>query len=137
MTTFQQKLAISIGSTALFALINIPQTYKLINSLIDLDLYNESTHCPTNIGLILHAIIFFILTFLSMGDPTKRTGTKLKHSIYGTLIFFFISSPMLYSTLNLTIGSQVADVNGCPTMMGIGLTSLIYFISLIAIMYLP
>jgi tRNA(Ile)-lysidine synthetase-like protein len=42
MSTFSQKLAISMGSAALFTLINLPQTYKLTNSILPLDLYNSN-----------------------------------------------------------------------------------------------
>ena len=134
MATLNQKLLISAGSAFLFTLINLPQTYKITNSLTDLNLYNN---CPTNIGVIIHTIIFFTLTFLSMSNANANVGTKLKHSIYGTLIFYLISSPPVFALINTILGDQYADINGCPTLKGVMLHSLIYFIILVLIMYLP
>lgn len=137
MATLQQKLYISIGSALLFAFINLPQTYKLTNNLIPLNLFNEATNCPTAIGLIVHALVFFVLTFLSMGNPYEKTGIKLKHTIYGTLIFFLISSPAVFSLVGSILGNQIADANGCPTIMGVGLHAIVYCMALVAVMYLP
>ena len=69
------------------------------------------------------------LTFLSMGDPNKKTGIKLKHTIYGTLIFYFLSSSAMYS---LT-GSK----NGCPTLWSVLLHAVVYCALLVGLMYLP
>lgn len=137
MATFQQKLYISLGSAALFALVNLPQTYQLTDSLLPLNLYNSITGCPTGVGLIIHAIVFFVLTFLSMGDPRNKTGIKLKHTIYGTLIFFLISSPAVFSLVGSILGNNIADSNGCPTLVGVLLHAVVYCAALVGVMYLP
>lgn len=139
MSTSSQKLAISIGSGVLFTLINLPQTYKLTNGILPLDLYNNNTNCPTSIGLLVHAIVFAVLTFLSMGHDNsyENTGFKLKNTIYATLIFFLISSPTVFSLVGSVLGNWVADANGCPTTMGVLLHSVVYSLALFGVMYLP
>ena len=72
-----------------------------------------------------------------MGNPRERTGIKLKHTLYGTLIFFLISSPAMYALINKVLGNQFADVNGCPTLMGVSLHAAVYCLALVAVMYLP
>jgi hypothetical protein len=134
MSTANQKLIISASSAFLFTLINSPQTYKITNSLTELNLYEN---CPTNIGIVIHTIIFFVLTFLSMTQANASIGTKLKHSIYGTLIFYIISSPPAFALLNTILGDEYADINGCPTIKGILLNALTYCSILFGIMYLP
>ena len=135
MTTFQQKLIISLGSALVFTAVNLPCTYKITNNV--LHTFNATTNCPTNLGLLVHAVVFFLLTFLSMGNPLINSGVKLKHTIYGTLIFFLISSPTVYSFVGSILGPHFADVNGCPTLYGLLLHALVYCLVLVAVMYLP
>lgn len=137
MTTFNQKLTISMNSALLFGLINLPQVYKLTDNLLPQNLYNHMISCPTNMGLIVHTIIFFVLTFLSMGILKENIGIKLKHTIYGTLIFYLISSPAFFSFVGSILGQQFSNANGCPTLLGVGLHSLVYCAILVAVMYLP
>jgi hypothetical protein len=94
--------------------------------------------CPTNVGLLTHALVFFALTFLSMRSASYVSdGVKLKHSIYGTLIFYLISSPAMYSFVASILGSSVASPAGCPTVMGVVIHSLVFCAALIGVMYLP
>ena len=137
MATFGQKLSISIKSALLFAVVNLPQVYKLTDSVLPINLFNSGTNCPTNTGLLVHAIVFFVLTFLSMSFATARLGIKLKHSLYGTLIFFLISSPAMYSFVGSVLGDQFADSNGCPTMLGVVLHAAVFCAALVGVMYLP
>jgi len=125
MATLQQKAMISAQSAVLFLAVNLPQTYKLTDSILPLKLANGS--CPTSLGVFVHTLVFFLVSFLTMGDPRKDTLGKLKHAIYGTLIFFFLSSPTMYS---LT-GSR------CQTVGSVVLHTIIYFLALVGVMYLP
>lgn len=137
MATLQQKVAISTSSALQFALLNLPFTYRLTNSLLPLATYDTTTNCPTNLGLLVHAIVFFLISFLTMGDPRERTLLKVKFSLYGTLIAFFLSSPSMYALTGSIFGSNIADANGCPTLMGVLLHAFVYFLALVGVMYLP
>ncbi len=138
MASLQKKIMISLVSANLFLiinLINLPATYNFMNK-IGLSFYNKATGCPTHIGLIHNALIFFIISYITMGNSASK-GVKIKHSLYGTLIYYFVSSPALYSLMGKLLGNQIADVNGCPTTIGIILHSFVYFLILVAVMYLP
>jgi len=137
MTTLSAKISISFGSAVLFTLVNLPQTYRLTNKLLPFNLYNSSTKCPTNTGLLLHATVFFLLTYLSMGNPQINSGVKLKHTLYGTLIFYLLSSPAVFSLVGSVLGRRYASAAGCPTLMGVLFNAFLYFVFLVAVMYLP
>ena len=130
MSTFQEKFLISLKSAVLFGLVNMAVIYKFINA-------TNQTNCPTNTGLLLSAMVFFVLTFLSMLYAPLSTGLKLKFSIYGTLIFYLISSPAMFSLTGSIFGNKIASVAGCPTNYGVLLHAAVYCFALVGLMYLP
>jgi hypothetical protein len=135
MASFQAKLNISLGSAVLFLLFNSPQAYKLTSGFTKAKLYENG--CPTNLGLIVHTIIFFLITyFFSMSKSSTDSGIKLKHAVYGTLIYFFVSSPALYSFVSSILGSGIATKEGCPTNTGLLVHTVVYCMALVAVMYL-
>ena len=99
MSNFDQKLAISVKSAIMFYLINLPITYNFTSELFNSTLI--SLNCPTNYGIILHTLVFFVITYLSMSKSKINNGIKIKHSLYGTLIYYFISSSPFYSFINM------------------------------------
>tara|TARA_B110000208_G_C11777134_1_gene432467 strand:+ start:34 stop:444 length:411 start_codon:yes stop_codon:yes gene_type:complete len=135
MSTFEKKVLISIKSAILFLLVNLPNTFKLTSKLLKLNLYNK--YCVTNLGLIIHTLVFFSLTYLSMSKSKINKLIKLKHSIYGTLIYYLLSSPAIYYISYLLFGNIVSNINGCYTINGLLIHSVLYCLSLIGIMYLP
>ncbi len=128
MSTLKEKLAISIFSAILFIGVSMPQTYRLTNSY--------ANECPTSNGLLLHTFVFFVLAFLSMWGSNASTGSKVKFSIYGALLYFLISSPAMFSLTGSIFGQAVAT-NGCPTTIGTFLHALVYCAGLVGLMYLP
>ena len=136
MSTLAAKSAISFGAALLFALINLSSTYQISSQLLSLNLLDVNK-CPTVLGQLVHTFVFFGLTFLGMGNVSIKTGIKLKHSLYGTLIYFLISSPAIYSLTGSLFGQSIASSSGCPTLLGIALHSLVCFLFLVAVMYLP
>ena len=136
MATFQQKAMISMWSAGTFALLNAPMTYKFTNKLLSLSTYKNG--CPTYTGSLLHTSVFFSLSFLSMvlGESNSSYSTMLKHSLYGSLIYFFVSSPQMYSVTK-SLSSNTSTSSGCPTIMGVLLHSFVYFVILVTVMYLP
>lgn len=136
MATLEQKSLISLGSAITFLIVNLPLTYRFTNSILPFSTFNTATNCPTSAGLLVHALVFFLITFLTMGNPRRETGLKVKYSLYGTLIFFLLSSPAIYSLTGAIFGRSIAT-NGCPTFMGVVLHSIVYFLFLVAVMYLP
>lgn len=141
MATFNQKLSISLASAGLFALVNLPCTYnftnKLSNDLLKINLYDDEKRCPSNVGLIVHALVFLLITYASMHGSKQPDGVKWKHSIYGALIFYLVSSPAVYSLINRVLGERFSTKEGCPKNEGIILHSLVYASILLGVMYLP
>ena len=130
MSTLEQKIRISLGSAALLAILTLPQTYMFTNKLFPIKLYDINTGCPTNSGRLIHILVFSILTYFSMSGANVPRIIKLKHTIYGALIAYFITSAPVYA---LTSGS-----GGCPDgVCKVILQSLIYSAALIGVMYLP
>ena len=64
--------------------------------------------------------------------PEKQLslGKKIKYSFYAALIFFFVSSPMMYQTMQKLNGHiiNVSDPAGCPSNSGLILHTFIYFL---------
>jgi hypothetical protein len=137
MASLNTKIIISLKSSILFLIINLPQTYQVMNNLFGEIFYNKQSKCPTNWGLIIHTLIFFTITYIGMSSINISNGIKLKHSLYGTLIFYIISSPALFSVMGSLLGNWVSTSSGCPTLPGILLHSVIFCMALVGVMYLP
>ena len=137
MASLNTKIIISLKSSILFLIINLPQTYQLMNNLFGNILYNKQKNCPTNWGLIIHTLIFFTITYIGMSSINISNKIKLKHSLYGALIFYLISSPALFSVMGSILGNWVSTSSGCPTFMGLLLHSVVFCMALVGVMYLP
>ena len=129
MASFDQKLKISLGSSLLFFIINSPKTYELTSFITKLNLFNFDTNCRTNTGIIIHTFLFFLISYLSMNNVKSSTGIKLKHSIYGTLIYYLVSSPAFYSFISLLFNKSFVNIE-CPNILSVILLSIIYCASL-------
>ena len=57
-------------------------------------------------------------------------GKKFKYSFFSALIFFFVSSPVIYQIANKIFGHHfnIAEANGCPTNSGLLLHTFIFFV---------
>ena len=126
MSTLQAKLLISAGSALLFNIVKLPETNRLITGSL----------CPTDKGILIGVLIFFIITYLSMWSSPQSSGLKLKFTIYGTLLFFLISSPVMFSLTRSLFGNSLTDSSGCPTNTGVIIHSLVYMLALVGLMYL-
>jgi hypothetical protein len=64
--------------------------------------------------------------------PEKElsVGKKFKYSFFSALIFFFISSPVIYQLMNNVTRNLfvVADEHGCPSNSGLLLHTFLFFI---------
>jgi hypothetical protein len=72
--------------------------------------------------------------------PEKELSVwrKIKYSFYSALIFFFVSSPIMYQLMNRLYGHyfMVSDANGCPSNSGLLLHTFIFFIIIFTAMNL-
>ena len=130
MATLEQKVKISLGSSGLFYLLNSSSSFSFISKFLNLNLIENG--CPTHQGIFVNTMLFFIITYLSMGDPFKKQLFKLKNTTYGTLVYFMISSPTVYYITN-----KILNLNECRSTVSLMIHSAIYFILLVGIMYFP
>ena len=150
MATLNKKVMISLNSALLFVLVNHPnllsfgpRTVGAVGKKFGITGNSQgstdykSVICPTNVGLLLNALYFFTISYFSMGGTKVKKGIKVKHALYGTLIFYLVSSPALYSVVGSILGNTFASKSGCPTLYGVLLHALVYCCILVGVMYLP
>jgi hypothetical protein len=130
MATLEQKVKISLGSAGLFYLLNTVDSFKFISKILDINLLEND--CPTYLGQFVNTVVFFIITYLSMGNPLNNQLFKLKNTTYGTLIYFMISSSTMYYLINKVINSSE-----CRSNLSLFIHSFLYFIILVGVMYFP
>jgi hypothetical protein len=61
----EKKMLISLMSATLFYIVANPKTFLLVRSLLSNGISNAAG-CPTNIGLLVHALVFFLITWSLM-----------------------------------------------------------------------
>ena len=135
MSTLEQKARISLGSAALLALVNLPQVYKFTNNLLPVNTFNEATNCPTQSGRLVHILVFALLSYLSMGKANVDQGIKLKHTVYGALIAYFVTSPPVYAFTDALFGARTGG--RCPDALRVAIQALLYAAALTGVMYFP
>lgn len=129
MATFKQKLRISAESSLLFSLLNLPEVFQLQAS-------GQAKACTSPHALVLHAALFFAATFATMAHPSL--GTKVRRSLYGTLIFYLASSPAMYSVVGSVLGDGAGTLrDGCPTKLGVFVQAALFCAMLVGVMYIP
>lgn len=155
------KAKYSAQGALVFFLIAAPFTYQLVQGLLG-GFVNvaDAAGCAKPAGLILHTIVFFGLLYVLMSMPhgdtelmggekakvckadrkVKKTPLlKIKYSIYSALVFFLLANPVTYKVVQNLIGGlvKIADTAGCPTLAGVGVHSVVYFLVLYGLMALP
>ena len=66
-------------------------------------------------------------------------GRRIRFAVYATVLFFAISSPLMYKLLRELIAffssdsRPLIDEGGAPTARGLVLTTLVYFVAIIAV----
>ena len=126
MSNFKEKFLISTGSGLLLCGINSTYTYNFTGL--------NQNGCPTSAGKLIHILLFLVLSFLTMPELKKNTLLKFKYALYGSLIGFFIFSPELFTVIGTYMNTLS---NNCLNNYGLLIHTLLYIVSLTAIMYLP
>ena len=140
--SFMQKLSISMRVALIFLVTSLPFTYSQTNKFLSTT--SGLNNCPSALGKFVHAIVFFILNLVLMKYynnqkpecDRKPLGLMLKYSFYGMLIAYFLSDNDTFKLTNSLIGGM-SDINGCPTLKGVLLHSLVYVGVLTGVMYFP
>jgi len=74
----QQKFLISVMSALVFFVISTPKTYRLTRSIFG-KWVSGPTGCPTIRGLVLHAVVFVLITWAMMN--IKKEGYSVEENI--------------------------------------------------------
>ena len=61
----EKKVLISLMSAALFYIVANPQTFLVVRGLLG-DGISSASGCPTTVGLLVHALVFFLITWALM-----------------------------------------------------------------------
>lgn len=71
MLTVSKKLRITLLSVFIFLLVSAPVTYKLTNSIFGgtAVMCSNGGSCPTGFGLVLHTLVFGLITYALMFIP--------------------------------------------------------------------
>lgn len=136
--TLVDKARISLSVAILFIIVSHPEVAKLLNNV--LPVWNNQMQCKTNFGVFIHTLLFFLLNIGQMliGDKNNERlslGLKVKYSFWSTLMFFVLSNEQTYKLMNNLY--SVAGDSGCPNDVGIIIHSVVYFLLLVGVMYLP
>jgi threonine/homoserine/homoserine lactone efflux protein len=61
----EKKFMISLMSAALFFIVANPQTFLTVRSLLG-DGISSASGCPTQVGLLVHTLVFLLITWALM-----------------------------------------------------------------------
>lgn len=125
MPELSKQINISVFSAFMFFVVNLLRIQK----------EDDNYFCTKQKELFLLTFIFGVMSFFSM-CPKIDIKMRLRHSIYGALIFFMLSSPSIFAIINGTLGNKYSSSSGCPTIYGIALSSVLYCLFLIMMMQL-
>lgn len=118
-----QKLYHAAISSGVFVLASLPYAYGKTNVYLSND-----GDCPTYKSKLLHTLAFFALSLLVMkymGSNDKTLELMIRHSVYASLLFFFLSSAESFKLTGSLING-LADSSGCPTMTGVLVHAVVY-----------
>jgi len=65
---------------------------------------------------------------------------KAKYSFYSALVFFLVANPETYKIVQWMLGGfvgSIANMNGCPTPIGLFLHTILFFFVILALMMFP
>lgn len=118
-------------ASCVFLLSSLPQMYIKSNEFIS-GVEDENSSCPTYKSRLLHMVIFYVLTMVSLKYLVKSEKEWLylgEYSARITLLYFLMSSPEMYIFTNsIANGSVVITEGSCPTIYGIIIHTVIFFI---------
>lgn len=117
---------------ALFLVTSLPQLYSQTHR------YAVSTtglsNCPNHKSKLLHMLLFFVLNLAVIRYFNDMSWeASIKYAIYGSLLFFFLSSTEMYMLTDTAVDTSTA---GCPSMTGVVVHAVVYGAALYGLMYL-
>lgn len=64
---------------------------------------------------------------------------KIKYSFYSALVYFLVANPETYKIIQKVLGDVLGTIsnNGCPTALGIFVSTFIFFCVMLSLMMFP
>lgn len=126
-------LKVSLQNSAItacvFLVASLPQLYTKSNELL-----SENGSCPTYKSRLLHMLIFFGLIMMCLkylAKSEKSWKDLLAYGLYASLLYFLFSSPDMFRLSNMVASGNIITVDdSCPTINGIMLHTVLYFVAL-------
>lgn len=142
MTTVFDKFIHTLIGTAILLLVANKGSYMLTEKLFSNHGYIAINGCPTATGHLVHAVIFFILVFsimliFNLFRNVNKNTVMIKSALICTLLFFIITNTEIYKITGSLTGGLTADQNGCATIWGLLLHTMLFFLIAFAIMFIP
>jgi hypothetical protein len=128
-----KKMKISVFSGLVAAVIQLPQTYALTNKILPLETFRNG--CPTLTGKMIHLIVFFIITYLSMKRSDMSDKEILHNSIFSATIYYLTFSKDLILLIDNALKLNLMT-NGCVNNKGLMIQTCLYVLCLYGIMFL-
>lgn len=125
----------------LFALLSLPHAHSLTEKLgdaVSLDLSSDG--CLTQVGVLAHGLLFALASVayqVFKGAAFMSATSWMQGLKYGAL-YVILANPMLYKVTNSVfqnLGLTLSDSEGCPSLVGVGVHTLVY--GLVAHFLLP
>lgn len=107
-----KKLMASLGPAALFVLLSHPAVYKITSRFIP-GLWDAAAQCPTMLGILVHALVFFLIQ-----KYTIKGASASRHALTGAVMFVVLAHPATYKLVSSLLGPKIA-VGGCPSTTGL------------------
>lgn len=142
----RHKLVYNAAIAALvFVIVSLPLVYNYTGKLAkyaNTEVF--ANNCPTSAGKFAHSVIFFVLIYVickihnayAPAQNAKSNAQMAKHAFYTSLLFFVLSSTDAY-IVSRKLVKDVADANGCPSVKGILLHSIVFIAAYLLVGQFP
>ena len=143
MTKIVKNTSVCVLVFVLFCVVGNPMLFKVVNQVVNkLGAHNaisDESGCPTQVGSIVHAVVFTLLLLIlkKLTGLSKRAEVDAFAFFITVGLFYVISNKMTYklvSQLFLKIVMQMqmqlklSSKSGCPTQGGVFIHGIVFVI---------
>ena len=138
MSKSAKTLRDCVLTLVLFFVVGNPMLFKLVNQVVNKlgahDAISDKDGCPTQVGSVVHAVVFvclFIILKMVTG-PGKRLSVDMVGFLVSVVLFWAISNRVTYKYVNkffnhvLRLKLDVSSPSGCPTQGGVVVHAVVF-----------
>tara|TARA_B100000902_G_scaffold398001_1_gene463413 strand:+ start:174 stop:626 length:453 start_codon:yes stop_codon:yes gene_type:complete len=122
----------------LFCVVANPMLFKVVNHVVNKlgshNLISDENGCPTQVGSIVHAVVFtfLLLVLKKLTGLSKRAEVDAFAFIITVGLFYGISNKHTYKLVNHLVNKvqrvDISSPSGCPTQGGVVLHAVVFVI---------